>query len=94
MACLMSHGQETSRAVAEQRVMPKHHRFIQALIRCPAHLIVTLRATTAYGLEQNRQGQWEPHVITLAPIQHEAFPYAFDLVGRLERALSTYCLLT
>lgn len=83
MARLTASGDETARSIAQQRVMPQHHRFMQALSRCPAHLIVTLRAT-AYGLEQNRQGQWEPHVITLAPIQHEAFPYAFDIVGRLE----------
>jgi hypothetical protein len=64
--------------------MPKHHRFVQAPIRCQVHLIVTVRATLAYELEQNWQGKWRPNAISLAPIQHEEFLYACDIVGRLE----------
>src|SRR5262249_25566143 len=33
MARLTARGQETSRAVAEQQVMPKHHQFLQALTK-------------------------------------------------------------
>lgn len=84
MARLMASGHEPSSYVARKQVMSTHHQFMQALMWCSAHLIVTLRAKTAYALEPTRQGTWEPNAIGLAPIQHEAFLDAFDMVGRLD----------
>jgi hypothetical protein len=84
VAHLTASGHEKSRYFAWKQVRLKHHQFMQALIRCPAHLLVTLRANTAHALGKNRQGTWEPQAIGLAPIQHEAFSDAFDIVGRLE----------
>jgi hypothetical protein len=81
---LRASGRATSHDAAWQQVRATHHQFMQALIRCPAHLLVALRATTVYALEQAWQGGWEPHAIGVAPIQHEAFPDAFDIVGQLE----------
>jgi AAA domain len=80
----MASGHAPSRAVAWQQVVSTHHQFMQALIQCPAHLLVTLRATTAYALELTSQGTWAPQAIGLAPIQCEEVLYAFDVVGRLE----------
>src|SRR5262249_48213058 len=56
MARLTASGHAISRAAAWQQVRLTHHQFMQALIQCRAHLLVTLRATTAYVLELTRQG--------------------------------------
>ncbi len=70
---------------AWSKVTPLHNRFVAALVRCPAHVICTLRAKTVYELVKNpRTGKYEPQEIGLAPVQRDEFPYELDWVARLE----------
>jgi hypothetical protein len=70
---------------AWSKVTPLHNRFVAALVRCPAHVICTLRARTVYEPVKNpRTGKFEPQEIGLAPVQREEFPYELDWVARLE----------
>jgi hypothetical protein len=70
---------------AWSKVTPMHNRFVAALVRCPAHVICTLRAKTVYEPVKNpRTGTYEPQEIGLAPVQREEFPYELDWVARLE----------
>jgi AAA domain len=70
---------------AWSKVTPLHNRFVAALVRCPAHVICTLRAKTVYELVKNpRTGTYEPQEIGLAPVQRDEFPYELDWVARLE----------
>jgi AAA domain-containing protein len=70
---------------AWSKVTPMHNRFVAALVRCPAHVICTLRAKTVYEQVKNpRTGTYEPQEIGLAPVQREEFPYELDWGARLE----------
>jgi hypothetical protein len=69
------------------KVTPVHQRFLEALLRCPAHLIVTLRAKTV--TEQTRDEKGKPVVLDLGlfPQQRydgEEFVYGLDISGRLD----------
>lgn len=69
------------------KVTPAHQRFLEALLRCPAHLIVTLRAKTV--TEQTKDEKGKPVVLDLGlfPQQRydgEEFVYGLDISGRLE----------
>jgi hypothetical protein len=69
------------------KVTPAHQRFLEALMRCPAHLIVTLRAKTV--TEQTKDEKGKPVVLDLGlfPQQRydgEEFVYGLDISGRLE----------
>jgi hypothetical protein len=66
---------------------PVHNRFLEALMRCPAHLIITLRAKTV--TEQTRNEKGKPVVVDLGvfPRQRcdgEEFAYGLDISGRLD----------
>jgi AAA domain len=69
------------------KVTPAHQRFLEALMRCPAHLIVTLRAKTV--TEQTKDEKGKPVVLDLGlfPQQRydgEEFVYGLDISGRLD----------
>ena len=69
------------------KVTPAHQKFLEALLRCPAHLIVTLRAKTV--TEQTKDEKGKPVVLDLGlfPQQRydgEEFVYGLDISGRLD----------
>jgi hypothetical protein len=69
------------------KVTPAHQRFLEALLRSPAHLIVTLRAKTV--TEQTKDEKGKPAVLDLGlfPQQRyddEEFVYGLDISGRLD----------
>jgi hypothetical protein len=69
------------------KVTPAHQPFLEALMRCPAHLIVTLRAKTV--TEQTRDEKGKPVVLDLGlfPQQRydgEEFVYGLDISGHLD----------
>jgi hypothetical protein len=70
------------------KVTPAHQRFLEALMRCPAHLIVTLRARTVTEQVKNEKtGKTEIVDLGLFPQQRydgEEFVYGLDISGRLD----------
>lgn len=54
-----------------------HDRFVDALLNCPTHLIVTMRSKTAYALEKNDKGKMVPKRIGLQARQREGMEYEF-----------------
>lgn len=62
-------------------ITPKHNALVDAMLACPCHLIVTMRAKTEYVMETNSRGKQEPRKIGLAPIQRDGMEYEFDVVG-------------
>jgi hypothetical protein len=70
------------------KVTPAHQRFLEALMRCPAHLIVTLRAkTVTEQVKDEKTGKVEVHERGLFPVQRyegEEFAYGLDISGRLD----------
>lgn len=65
-------------------VTPKHNALVDALVRCKAHLIASMRTKTEYVLEdvvKNGKTSKQPRRIGLAPIQRDGMEYEFDVVA-------------
>lgn len=61
-------------------VTPMHNKLVDALLRYPGHLIVTMRAKAEYVVEQNGKGKSVPRKVGMAPVQRDGLEYEFDLV--------------
>lgn len=61
-------------------VTPMHNRFINAMLNCKTHLIVTMRSKTEYILEANAAGKQVPKKVGMAPIQRDGMDYEFTVV--------------
>lgn len=60
-------------------ITPIQNRMIEAILRSPAHVIVTMRSKTEHVLEPNGQGKMVPKKVGMAPIQRQGVEYEFDL---------------
>lgn len=69
-------------------VTPEQNEFIEFLLACRAHLIVSMRAKSAYVMEEytDRQGnrKHKPKRIGLAPVQRAGIEYEFTTVMDIE----------
>lgn len=61
---------------------PKQKKFINAIIRYPGHLIMTMRSKTEWLIEQ-QGGKSKPVRIGMAPIQGKGIEYEFDILLEL-----------
>lgn len=67
---------------AWRTVTPKHNALVDALLRCKAHLVVTMRAKTEYLVEEVN-GRKTPRKVGLAPVQRDGMEYEFDVVAEV-----------
>lgn len=66
-------------------VTPEHNALVDALVFCPAHLIVTLRSKTAYEIQKDeKSGKMKPVKIGMQPVQRDGLEYEFDVVGDMD----------
>lgn len=65
-------------------VTPQHNALIDAMVRCKAHFIATMRSKTEYVLEENEKGKKVPRKIGTAPVQREGMEYEFDVCGEID----------
>lgn len=65
---------------AWRQVTPLHNRFVEALVGCSCHLIVTMRTRTEWVFEQSSSGRTTPRKVGLRPIQRDGIEYEFDIV--------------
>lgn len=70
---------------AWREVTPKHNDLVDALVRCKAHLVATMRAKTEYVLEDDGRGKKVPRKVGLAPIQRDGMEYEFDIVADMDQ---------
>lgn len=68
---------------AWREVTPLHNQLVDAILRFPGHVIATMRAKTAYDM-QDQGGKKTPVKIGLAPIQREGVEYEFDVVADMD----------
>ena len=66
-------------------VMKEHNALIETIMRCPYHIICTLRVKTEWAVERNEHGKMVPRRVGLAPIQKNGVEYEFDTVIDLDR---------
>ena len=69
---------------------PQQNRLMDAILKCPCHVIATLRVKTDYEVERDDRGKVTPKKVGLAPVQRDGVEYEFDIVGslNLENTLS------
>lgn len=71
--------------MAWRDVTPAHNELVDALVRCRCHLIVTMRAKTAYEVDKDpKTGKVIPRKIGLAPVQRDGLEYEFDITAALD----------
>lgn len=73
---------------AWRTVTPEHNALVTALVRCPAHVIVTMRTKTVF-LQQEVDaggGKKRTEIVRagLAPVQRDGLEYEFDVVGDMD----------
>lgn len=59
---------------------PMHDRFIDSILQSPLHIIVTMRAKTAYEIEKDERGKSVPVKKGMEPIQRAGLEYEFTVV--------------
>lgn len=64
---------------------PIENAMWEALMAFPGHVIVTMRAKTAYVVEQDERGKAVPRKIGLKPEQREGVDYEFSIVAGISR---------
>ena len=79
-------GRGGNRFAAWGEVTPKQLRFIDAMINADIHIVVTMRAKTAYALIPDASGKTKPEKLGLAPVQREGIDYEFTLVLDIDRS--------
>ena len=62
---------------------PQQNRLMDAILKCPCHVIATLRVKTDYEVERDDRGNVTPKKVGLAPVQRDGVEYEFDIVGSL-----------
>lgn len=69
---------------AWRTITPMHNQMIEAILRSPCHIIVTMRSKTDYIIEPNAKGQMAPRKIGTCPVQRAGMEYEFDLFGSID----------
>jgi KaiC/GvpD/RAD55 family RecA-like ATPase len=62
---------------------PLQRDFIDAIMQCNLHVIVTMRTKMAYDIEVNEQGKKVPRKIGLEPVQRGEVEYEFEIAGNM-----------
>ena len=62
------------------KITPRHDKFLDAILHCPVHVIVTMRSKQGYVLEVNQYGKQVPKKIGMQPIQRDGIEYEFTAV--------------
>jgi hypothetical protein len=62
---------------------PQQNKLMDAILKAPLHIIVTLRVKTDYEVEKDERGKAVPKKVGLAPVQRDGVEYEFDIVGAL-----------
>ena len=68
---------------------PMHDRFVDAILQSPLHIIVTMRAKTAYDLEKDDKGRSVPVKKGMEPVQRAGLEYEFTVVLDMDNARHT-----
>jgi len=63
---------------------PVWNRLLQAIVQCPAHVLVTMRSKTEYVVEQTERGKATPRKVGTAPQVRDGAEYEFDVVLELD----------
>ncbi len=68
---------------------PMHDKFVDAILQSPLHIIVTMRAKTAYELEKDEKGKAVPVKKGMEPVQRAGLEYEFTVVLDMDNTRHT-----
>jgi len=66
---------------AWRNVTPLHNDLVDAIVRFPGHIFVTMRSKTEYIQEKDEKGRTQIRKVGLAPVQRDGLEYEFDIVA-------------
>ena len=69
---------------AWRQVTPMHDEMVDAILRCPLHVIATMRSKMSYVQETDAGGKTVIRKVGLAPVQRAGMEYEFDIVLDLD----------
>lgn len=78
---------------AWRNVTPQHNAMIDAILDCPAHVIVTMRSKMEYAMEETEENGKRKTVVQklgMAPIQRSGVEYEFDVVIDMDATNTAY----
>jgi hypothetical protein len=82
---MVSNSSNKNSYTAWGAVTPLHQKFLDAMISSTTHIIVTMRAKTAYDLVKNDKGKLEPVKKGTEPQQRDGIEYEFTMVFDLDQ---------
>ncbi len=65
---------------AWRHVTPAHNKLVEAMLQSNMHIIVTIRAKTAYETSKDEHGKMKVEKLGLAPVQRDGLDYEFTTV--------------
>lgn len=77
-------GSKGNSFTAWRDVTPQHNALVEAIIRCGAHVIATMRSKMAYEVEKDDRGKVSPRKIGMEPIQREGLSYEFGVFAEMD----------
>ncbi len=77
-------AKEKNSFTAWRNVTPKHNAMVDAIVRCKAHVIATMRSKVEYVLEDGGSGKKVPRKVGMAPVQRDGMEYEFTICGDLD----------
>jgi hypothetical protein len=73
------------------KVTPHHDALIAHMIASQSHIIVTMRAKTAYEITTNDKGKQAPVKVGMAPTQRDGVEYEFTIVFDIDQNHNFTC---
>lgn len=67
-----------------QSFTPEHTKFLEHILKLPAHVIATMRSKSEYVLTTNDKGKQAPKKIGMAPIQRDGVEFEFTVVFEVQ----------
>lgn len=77
-------GRNRDKQAAWAKGTPEWNKLIEAIVNCPAHVIVCARAKTVWDT-QDENGKTKRVAVGTKPIARDEFEYEFDFFGVIER---------
>ncbi len=81
---IAAQDKSTNDFTAWRKVTPEHNRLVDAILRAPLHVLVTMRVKTEYLMEKDEHGKSVIHKVGLKPIQRDGIEFELDVVGNLD----------
>lgn len=81
---MKARGNKPDSFAAWKTVDPMYRRVVQAILGCPAHVLVTMRAKTEYEKSVDEKGKTSIRKVGMAPEMRNQFEYEFDVEAMLD----------